>query len=263
MFRDILKEANSQSKYGFRYRGLETSRIENLTDAVFAFAITLLVIASEVPNSYVELQASMYDFIGFIFCALLIFGIWNNHFNFFKHYGLQDKLTKSLNFIFIFVLLFYIYPLKYLFSFLGSAILINILQTYSYNSPAMQLALQKTTEANMSTDQWADLMVRFSLGLFFIYLILFLMHYNALRKKEMLKLNQLEVFETKAFMSAFFYLIIVTLVSMSIVWLGGGAYAPHAGFSYLSIPLVLPILRAYQKRKIKRNYTAFSQKQDF
>lgn len=257
MFRGVLKKAHATSQFGFRYRGLETTRIENLTDAVFAFAITLLVIATKVPNSYVELQASMYDFIGFIFCALLIFGIWNNHFNFFRHYCLQDKLTKSLNFIFIFVLLFYIYPLKYLFSYLGSAILIKTLQAYSYASPAMDLAIQKTSMANMNTEQWADLMVRFSLGLFFIYLILFFMHYNTLRQKEQLRLNPLELFETKSFMAAFLYLVLVTLISMLIVGLWGGSFAPHAGFSYLSIPFVLPLSRSYQKRKIKREYSSY------
>ncbi|MEQ8908088.1 MAG: TMEM175 family protein [Vicingaceae bacterium] len=257
MFRDLLNKTHSTSKYGFRYRGMEASRIENLTDAVFAFAITLLVIASEVPSSYVELQASMYDFIGFIFCALLIFGIWNNHYNFFRHYGMQDKLTKSLNFIFIFVLLFYIYPLKYLFSYLGTAILISLLQALNYTSPAMRLSIEKVRMANMSSEQWTDLMVRFGLGLFFLYLILFIMHRNALKKKTELKLNPLEVYETKNFMTSYIFLVCVTILSMTIVLLGGGAFAPHAGFVYCCIPVLLPLFRKYQVKNIQNKYQEY------
>ena len=63
---------NKKSPDGFRYRGLQGSRLETLTDAIFGFSVTLLIISSEVPKTYVELQASMYSFIGFIFCTLLM-----------------------------------------------------------------------------------------------------------------------------------------------------------------------------------------------
>ena len=36
----------------FRWRGQEITRIEGLSDAVFAFAITLLVVSVEVPKTF-------------------------------------------------------------------------------------------------------------------------------------------------------------------------------------------------------------------
>jgi len=36
----------------FRWRGTHVSRIEGFTDAVFAFAVTLLVVALEVPHTF-------------------------------------------------------------------------------------------------------------------------------------------------------------------------------------------------------------------
>jgi len=39
----------------FRWRSHEISRIEGLSDAVFGFAITLLVVALEVPQTFDEL----------------------------------------------------------------------------------------------------------------------------------------------------------------------------------------------------------------
>ena len=66
------------SKHGFRYRGVSSSRLEGLTDAVFGFSITLLVVSLEVPDSFIELQASMYGFLGFILAAMIIFMFWND-----------------------------------------------------------------------------------------------------------------------------------------------------------------------------------------
>ncbi|MGB3591084.1 MAG: TMEM175 family protein [Nonlabens sp.] len=76
------------------------SRLETITDTVFGFAITLLVISNEVPATYVELQASMYGFIGFVFCINLLLSIWASHNKFFLHCGLRDQLTTRLNFLF-------------------------------------------------------------------------------------------------------------------------------------------------------------------
>ena len=36
----------------FRWRGNEVTRVEGFTDAVFAFAVTLLIVALEVPHTF-------------------------------------------------------------------------------------------------------------------------------------------------------------------------------------------------------------------
>jgi hypothetical protein len=251
MAKKFFVERDEVSKDGFRYRGLTSTRLENLTDAIFGFAITLLVIASQVPKTYVELQASMYGFIGFIFCIMLLLGLWNNHNSFFLHYGLQDKITKTLNFLFLFVLLFYVYPLKYLFSYLGTSIYVRLKLSSGDNSEALQLVLSELVSANMNTYQWADLMIRFGLGLFFMYVFLFLMHLNALKKKEELQLPAREVFITKTFIQAFAILVGITVLSMLIVILFGGGSAAFSGFTYLLVPILFLIHRKYRIKKMK------------
>jgi hypothetical protein len=42
----------------FRWRGGEITRLEGFTDAVFAFAVTLLVVSLEVPHMFEELLAA-------------------------------------------------------------------------------------------------------------------------------------------------------------------------------------------------------------
>ena len=251
MFKNIHSKHRRFSETGFRYRGLESSRLENLTDAVFAFAITLLVIASEVPKTYVELQASMYDFIGFIACILMLLALWSNHATYFLKYGLQDKRTKTLNFLFLFVLLFYIYPLKYLFSYIGSVQLVNMLRNFGFTSDAYLIALEKARLAQLSVDDWADIMIRFGIGLLAMHSILFGFFQNAYQNRKLFKLNKLELFETKTSMIAFLMIMVICILSIAIVVIGGGYYSGYSGMIYLAIPISLVLLKKIRGKKMK------------
>ena len=254
MFKNIHQKHRRFSDSGFRYRGLESSRLEHLTDAVFAFAITLLVIASEVPKTYVELQASMYDFVGFIACILMLLALWSNHSNYFLKYGLQDRRTKTLNFLFLFVLLFYIYPLKYLFSYIGSVQLVNVLHSFGYTSDSYLIALQKVRVARLSVEDWADIMIRFGIGLFAMHTILFGFFHNAYRNRKLLKLNKRESYETKSSIISFLTIMLICLISIAVVVVGGGYYSGYSGMVYLAIPVSLLFLKWFRTKKMNELY---------
>jgi len=254
MFSKEFKRNKKFSTTGFRYRGIENSRIEQLTDAVFAFALTLLVIASEVPRTYVELQASMYNFFGFIACALLLLGIWSNHTNFYLNYGMQDRKTRFLNFLFLFVLLYYIYPLKYLFSHLSNLIWVNFIGKSGLKNPAFKIAYEQAVEAQLSVSQWQDLMIRFGLGLLAIYLLLTAMHLNAFFKRKALELNKQEVHETKHYIYSYLFLCCVCITSMVVVILTGGRGSGISGAVYFLIPTVLPLIKILQRKRILKKF---------
>ena len=237
-FLDTKKRVSDE---GFRYRGLETTRLENLSDAVFCFSINLFVITSEVPTNYLELQVSMYGFLGFIFCTMLLLSLWSNHGNFFQHYGLVDKTVKVLNALFLFVLLFYVYPLKYLFSYMGTVLYALLKRGLGDDSLAFKQAWRIMAEQELSTAEWKDLMIRFGLGLFFIYSIILLMHLHALKKSDYLQLNSVEKYITKTFIHQYFLLMLITVLSMLVVLIFGGAAAPYSGMMYLLAAVVLPI----------------------
>jgi uncharacterized membrane protein len=97
-----------------KWRSHEPSRLETFSDAVFGFALTLIIVSIEVPKTFDELVETMKGTLSFAVCFALLFQIWNNQNIFFRRYGLKDTLTNLLNAILLFVVLIYAYPLKFL-----------------------------------------------------------------------------------------------------------------------------------------------------
>src|SRR4051794_6908311 len=107
-----------QQEKDFQWRGNEIARIEGLSDAVFGFAVTLLVVSLEVPKTFNELAELMRGFIPFGLCFCLLMQVWHEQYRYFRRYNLQDTASTVLNAMLLFVVLFYVYPLKFLFGFI-------------------------------------------------------------------------------------------------------------------------------------------------
>lgn len=86
------------------------TRLETFSDAVFAFALTLLVVSLEVPSRYRDLMTLVRGFLPFACCFALLVWIWYEHSAFFSRFGLNDGVTIVLNAVLLFVVLFYVYP---------------------------------------------------------------------------------------------------------------------------------------------------------
>src|SRR5438309_5442171 len=107
----------------FRNRAHEVSRIEAFSDVIFGFAISLLVVSLEAPKTYAQMMEMLRGFLPFAICFWLFIDIWFEHHHFYKRYGLQDQTTMALNTFLLFVILFYVYPLKYVFTLFTQEIL--------------------------------------------------------------------------------------------------------------------------------------------
>jgi Endosomal/lysosomal potassium channel TMEM175 len=97
----------------------EVTRLEGFSDAVFGFAITLLVVSLEVPANFDDLMVAFRGLPVFAITFAMLLLVWHEHHTFFRQFGLQDGVTIWLNGLLLFVVMVYIYPLKFLFAMIA------------------------------------------------------------------------------------------------------------------------------------------------
>src|ERR1700730_17797239 len=114
--RSTVRIASMAHRIEFRHRAHEVARVEAVSDVFFGFAISLLVISLEAPKTYAQMLEMLHGFLPSAICFWLFIDIWFEHHDFFKRYALQDRMTMFLNTCLLFVILFYVYPLKYMFT---------------------------------------------------------------------------------------------------------------------------------------------------
>ena len=204
----------------FRWRGEEVSRIEGVSDAVFAFAVTLLVVSLEVPKTFEELLATMRGFFAFAICFYLLLIVWYEHYKYFRRYGLRDVLIQFLNGALLFLVLMYVYPLKFLFTLL------------------VDLLFGFTESETIEPSQVPQLMVIYGAGFVAIQLVFVLMYLRAYSLRATLELDAREQSMTREEIQGSLLNISVGLASVAIAFLGGERLLSWAGYVYV---LVFPM----------------------
>ena len=201
----------------FRWRSFEITRIEGLSDAVFAIAVALLIVSVEVPKTFDELMTVIRGFFAFAVCFALLLQVWYEQYQFFRRYNLQDPPSIFLNCTLLFLVLFYVYPLKFLF-------------TYLING-----WLGFAASVHIEGGQLPILMKVFSGGFLAVACVFLLLYGHALRKRKALALNALEVFETKISIGAAAINAFTAIVSLAIAWLTPIRWAGFSGMIYVMI----------------------------
>lgn len=186
MIRELAGHQLVPPEKNFRWRGGEITRLEGFTDAVFAFAVTLLVVSLEVPHTFAELVVAMKGFFAFAICFAMLVQLWYYHYIYSRRYGLQTTYTIFLNAVLVFVVLFYVYPLKFLFTLVVGEF------TGGLTVPRDQLNQMITAE-----NQPAILMVIYSLGYTAVFVLFALLYHYAYTKRAELELNEYETLRTR------------------------------------------------------------------
>lgn len=200
------------------HRVTEVSRLEGFSDAVFGFALTLLVVALEVPQSYAELVGAMSGFVGFAACFAILYWIWYEHYVFFRRYGLSDGWTIVLNGLLLFVVLFYVYPLKFMFSFLSDMVI--------------GVGRVEGTPVVVGLVDIRSLMLIYGGGFVTIFGLFVLLHLNAYRQRNSLGLSAREVYDTRTAVGAHTVSLGVGLLAMALAAVLPGWLAGVSGFVY-------------------------------
>jgi uncharacterized membrane protein len=219
------------------HRHREVSRIEGFSDAVFGFAITLLVVSLEVPKTFTELLTAMRGFPAFAVCFAMLFQVWWRHYQFFRAYDLEDGPVVALTGLLLFVVLFYVYPLKFLWSVVFT-----------------QIGGSHAAEEMLTAAQAPMLFEIYGLGVAAVFGILAAMYRHAYGQRTALGLTPIEVLETRRLIYSNVGLAAVALTSVAIAAIGGRVsprLVSFAGYVYFLIGFVEWGLGEWKGRALK------------
>ena len=222
MVREGLMRRRVGDSEGFRSRGEDVWRVEGFCDAVFAFAVTLLVVSLEVPATFDELLETMQGFFAFAICFALLLTLWYEHYKFFRRYGLRDTLTVYLNAVLLFLVLFFVYPLKFLFTLLADQLL-------------------GFSEEVIEPSQVPLLMAIYGAGFVAVQMVFVAFYWRAYSLRGALNLDAYELSVTRQEIQSFLVNVSVGLASVLLAILGGEGAISWAGIVYL---LIFPLQAA-------------------
>lgn len=193
------------------------SRLEALSDAVFAFSATLLVVSLEVPATFAELAGKLQGFLAFAmsFAALLM--IWSVHSAYFRRYALQDRWTIVLNSGLLFVVLFYVYPLKFV--------------TLGISTSVFGIGPESATRIN-GFDELAQIFMLYGLGFAAIFASFALMYRHANSRRAELALSDEECFEARFLFRHYLIFACVGLLSVAVAATRVGIEVALPGWLY-------------------------------
>lgn len=219
----------------------EVTRLEGFSDAVFGFAITLLVVSLEVPATYDDLVVAFRGLPVFAITFAILLLVWHEHHTFFRQFGLQDGVVIWLNGLLLFVVMVYIYPLKFLFGMLAS----------------FQGATQNGLPAGMiRQDQVVPLMVMYGIGFASIFGVLALMYLHAARMERLGAPGTDQ--DTGSRLDALIgaghcgVYVLVGLLSIAIAVIGDGPLA--SGIAGMTYGTIGPFQAVYHRLSMKWRY---------
>lgn len=217
------------------YRGINSSRLDNLTDAVFGIAITLLIFNLSNPNSFDNLLTFTKTLPAFLISISIIILIWNEHLRFSEIYTLNNFNLGVINLIFIALIIFYVYPLRFLTMFLTN------------------FFFQTDIDVSIQFDQVPHLMIYYGFFAFAIYFVIYLFYYQAYKIRETLSLSEYEIFYTINQKKRLLIMFIVPLISIALTFIlykSSFIWAPLVGGLVYNLyaPLIIIWKRKYSKQ---------------
>ncbi|MEM7661687.1 MAG: TMEM175 family protein [Pseudomonadota bacterium] len=171
----------------FQWRGAQVTRIENLSDIVFALAFSMMVTASNTPFTFDGIKTHLVSLAPISVAFAFMLGTWNRHFLFFRRYGLADNRIVWLNALLLLTVLSIALPMRFIFESLFAW----ILTLFGYLEAMNRIGVQSYRQAG-------EIIAYFGVIYAVLNVIQAQMYAHALHKSDVLQLNHLERAHTRS-----------------------------------------------------------------
>jgi len=195
----------------------EITRIEAFSDAMFGFAATLLVVSLDVPMRFAALQQALLGFVPFALTFAALVGLWSAHNGFFRRFPLDDGYVIGVNSVMMFMILFYVYPLKFLAAGLVTAV------AHHWVGPLAE---------RFTADQLGTMFLIYGLGWSAVFFCFTLLYRHVVSLRDSLALTPAQVHEARGLAGYYAIYGMVGLLSAVVATTGIGGSFGLPGFVY-------------------------------
>lgn len=214
----------------FEWRGREVSRIENLSDIVFAISLGMLVSASEVPTNFDELNHFLLGIVPVTLGFVMMLRIWSAHFTYFRRYAFTDRKIIALNSMLLLLVLFIAYPLRFVFDSLFGFTL------------GLTGQIDRLIATGMTYQRSGIVMGYFTAGFAAIYTLFALMYGHALRSAAVIGLSADERTLTKQSVLVYWSNVVIAVAAFC-----AAVLTPLYGFGGFILLVALPVSWALKR----------------
>ncbi len=222
---------------GFRMRGLETTRLDTLVDAGFAFVLSFLAISQDqLPTSFSELMVGVKSIPALILSFFMLIWFWLEHRRWSRRYGVETGMSILFSVSLVFVLMIYIFPLRLLFESMFGFLTAGYLPfTFEISN-------------NLEVRHFFGL---YSVGFFVMSMLIVGLYVVVLNKKLSLKLDEYEYRQTKSICVRWLIAAFFALLSLVLAYTLKPQLVHWAAFVYFALPLVQAIYFRVLGSKLK------------
>ena len=228
MIREHLFDKKLGADRYFRWRGGDVSRIEAISDGVFAITIALLIVSTATSNTFYDIWLTVRDLPAFLVSFAMIVYAWYMHYLFFRRYGLEDVWTIVLNSVFLFLIMILAFPLKFLATFLWYLII-------GVDVPSMFVVPDNAPEFLTGFAQRKYMMLFYGCALMGVFGNIALLHWRAYVLRKKLELDNVEVMITQASLVHNLVNVVIAALSVTILLLTGNPGI--SGVVYFLMPI--------------------------
>ncbi len=232
------KLSDLPTKDGFRLRGIDMTRTETFTDAAFAFALTLLVVSIDaIPSTYEELWLAVQGVPAFGLACALLFLFWHGHWSWSRRFGLEDLPSMVLSYVLVFVVLFYVYPMK----FVTSLFVVWI--------TGERVEVGATIN---SAEELYGIFTIYSIGFVALCFTVLLLNLRAWALRDELRLNTVERHATRTEIGTWTLLALVGVVAILLGLFSPPHLLTMPGWAYMLLPILMPAWGIHRGRQLER-----------